>query len=121
MQNDHLLPWANRAQGRRSTSREARQQEGSAGDGRFNRDGGAQTARHADGEARRALERRTVARSGEHERGQRREVESAGRGGREMSLVGSFYREREGKGRERRGRETTGHRHAIDGHQWWSP
>jgi hypothetical protein len=73
-----------------------------------------------DGEARGASERRTVVRSGEHEGGLRREVVSAGRGGREVSLAGSFYRGREGKGRGCRGRETVDHHHAIDGHQWWS-
>ena len=74
-------------------------QGGSVGDGWFNRDGGAQTARCG------APERRTVARSGEHELGQRREVESVGRGGREVSFAGSFYREMEGKGRGRRRKE----------------
>jgi hypothetical protein len=56
---------------RKGTRRAGRlgEQEGSTDDGWFNRDGGARTARCADGEARGAPERRTVARSGEHERG----------------------------------------------------
>jgi hypothetical protein len=74
---------------RKGTRRAGRlgEQEGSTDDGWFNRDGGARTAR------------RVELRNGGRWQGPA--STSAGRGGREMSLAGSFYREMEGNGRGR--------------------
>jgi hypothetical protein len=98
--------------GRDSTSREhgGRARSGigdcAALGGRFNR-----TARREDGG--RSGERRWA-----RERGERERESKLGEG--EGGPVVQFIEGKRGEERAPGGRETTGHHHTIDGHQWWS-